>query len=199
MATLLTFAYLRDLQKKERDSRKPEKLGPDFYSALKEFLARKSAASAGSALEKSELEVAVPVIRYILERREQKVIESAMAFVRAGIRPENLLAEELVLFENVCGVLKKHKGMIDEIFGVPNQENGQEATDKSDGAASSAAQEKDALDGKMQPIKIKLLRDVPAFIAEDIAAHGPWSAGLTAECPPKAAAILVENGFAEYV
>lgn len=208
MATLLTVAYLRELQKKERDSRKLEKLHPDFYASVTEYVARKNNSGAQGGVEKSELESAMPVIKYILLRREQKILEAAILSVRSGIKPENLLAAEEAFFHAACGIIAGRKAEVDGILGMRLEKGAAGGgMEKSASPAQDAAAppEKEAVqmdekkaDVSSSRVRINILREVPAFIAEDLLAHGPWSAGETAECPPKAAAILVENGFAEY-
>lgn len=203
MPTLLTFTYLRDLQKKERDSRKLEKLHPEFYTSVSEYVARKNG-DAGSGAN-SELESAMPVIKYILERREQKIIEAAILSVRSGIKPENILPAEEAFFSAACGIIAARKADVDGVLGMGLAAG--EVIEKSAPSVPDAAapQEKETVPAekksfpeKSRGVSIKILKEVPAFIAEDLLAHGPWNAGEIAECPPKAAAILVENGFAEY-
>ncbi len=202
MASVLTFAYLRELQKKERAPRRLEKLPDGFYNTLSDYIARKGM--------QKDAESTLPVIKYILERREQKVLELAAMSVSAGITPENLLPEERELFEAAQSILKVHRDMIGNIFEKKSNPK-EESTDKkqeqekhtASDKASVPLQEKDAVQkepSKGEPAKVRLeiLKETPSFIAEDFAAHGPWKQGDVVECLPKAAKVLVENGFAKH-
>ncbi len=190
MASVLTFAYLRELQKKERTSRKLENLPADFYNTLSEYLARKGM--------QKDAESARPIIKYIIERREQKVLELAAMSVSADIAPENLLPEEKELFDAAQSLLKAHRDVIGNIFekkSKPNEKPADKTPEKKD---NSEGEEKEHSEEKPVNVQLVVLKDVPSFIAEDLAAHGPWKQEDVVECPSKAAKILVDNGFAKY-
>lgn len=202
MASVLTFAYLRELQKKERAPRRLEKLPDGFYNTLSDYVARKGG--------QKDAESTLPVIKYILERREQKVLELAAMSVSAGITPENLLPEEKELFEAAQGILKAHRDMIGNIFekkSNPKEESADEKQEKEKHStldeASVPLQEKveaqkEPSKEKSEKVRLEVLKETPSFIAEDLAAHGPWKQGDVVECPSKAAKVLVDNGFAKH-
>ena len=190
MASVLTFAYLRELQKKERTSRKLENLPADFYTTISEYLARKGI--------QKDVESARPIIKYILERREQKVLELAAMSVSADIAPENLLPEEKELFDAAQSLLKAHRDVIGNLFekkSKPNETPEDKTPEKND---PSEGEEKEHSKEKPVNVRLVVLKEVPSFIAEDLAAHGPWKQEDVVECPSKAAKVLVDNGFAKY-
>ena len=190
MASVLTFAYLRELQKKERTSRKLENLPADFYTTISEYLARKGI--------QNDVESARPIIKYILERREQKVLELAAMSVSADIAPENLLPEEKELFDAAQSLLKAHRDVIGNLFEKKSKPTEASEDRMSEERDASESEEKEPPKEKPVNARLEALKEVPSFIAEDLAAHGPWKQGDVVECPPKAAKVLVDNGFAKY-
>lgn len=192
---LLTFSYLRDLQKKERASRKPEKLPAGFFNSLKEYIARAKSQGAG----KPEIESALPVIKSLIERREQKVLELASMSVSAGVAPENLLPEEKELFEEACAVLARHRAGAGDIFGEKGKKEKHKDEAQEKEGEPKKPEEQEVPEEKQEKAQLEIVRDVPSFIAEDLRAHGPWRQGESAECPPKAAKVLVDNGYAKYL
>ncbi|MCK5063524.1 MAG: hypothetical protein KAR23_06355, partial [Candidatus Aenigmarchaeota archaeon] len=85
MANILTFKFLRELQKKERASRELEKLDNDFYSQVSGYMEKKMGLDLKNNkdfAERRDLEHTKIIIGDILNRRERKVINLAVLNVR---------------------------------------------------------------------------------------------------------------------
>lgn len=187
--TILTFKYLRELQKSERDSPVLQKMDAGFYSACMKYLS-------ALASDSSEAESIKPLIKSILDTRERKIVTAALQSARAGIKPENLLSEEEALFSRVTENLKSHRSLIDNVLsgkgadskGTIENENIEKApSDKISGGLNS----------KNGILKIRAILDIPSFVAENMKSYGPIGAGETAELPKKAAEVLINAKMAE--
>ena len=187
--SVLTFKYLRELQKSERDSSVLQKIDSGFYESCSECLKTDS----------SEAENIKPLIKSILDMRERKTVTLAMQSARTGIKPENLLSEEEALFSKIADILKTHRILIDNVLlekGAPKEikETQKGAHDQKNDACDSPVTVSDT---KKDFLKIRAISDIPAFVAEDMKPYGPLASGQVAELPKKAAEVLINAKVAE--
>lgn len=175
---ILTFQYLRELQKKERDSPALQQIDPNFYKALSESLHQSADSEALIALAKS-----------ILDTRERKIVSLAIKSARAGIKPHNILPEEDPLFLEVSGAVSNYRDRMDRMLAKNNP--------ASDSAREEALPKNPATSAIAAAIKVRAASDIPAFVGEDMKTYGPLKAGEIAELPEKAAKILVNSKSAD--
>ncbi|MBU4245521.1 MAG: hypothetical protein ABIF85_05935 [Nanoarchaeota archaeon] len=193
--TVLTFKYLRELQKSERDASTLQKIESSFYAACSKCLDSDS----------TEAESIRPLVKSILDTRERKIVTAALQSARADIKPENLLSEEETLFSKIVELLKINRVIINDVLSgkyidfVAAQNIS--APNKSETVAiMEKAAEKNAPIGVKaikEILKIKALCDIPTFVAQDMNSYGPLNAGQTAEFPKKAAELLITAKMAE--
>lgn len=192
---ILTFKYLRELQKSERDSPTLQKIDATFYATCSKCLDSDS----------TEAENIRPLVKSILDTRERKILTSALQSARADIKPENLLSEEEALFSKIAELLKINRVLIDDVLSGKYIEfaaaQNAQASDKSKNAAmpEKAAEENTLNDANLAKdiLKIRAILDIPAFVAQDMKPYGPLTAGQTAEFPKKAAELLINAKMAE--
>ncbi|VVB60404.1 Uncharacterised protein [uncultured archaeon] len=180
---ILTFKYLRELQKSERDSSVLQKIDTGFYTACAKYFESSPA----------EGETTKPLMKSILETRERKIVTAALQSARGVGRPENLLPEEEEFFSKISDTLKTHRTLIENILSE-NKEKPEESlkdavTEKISNAAASSK----------NVLKIRAILDIPSFVAEDMKSYGPITAGQIAELPKKAAEALLGAKMAERV
>ncbi|MCK5234823.1 MAG: DNA replication complex GINS family protein, partial [Candidatus Aenigmarchaeota archaeon] len=119
MANILTFKFLRELQKKERASRELEKLDNDFYSQVSGYMEKKMGLDLKNNkdfAERRDLEHTKIIIGDILNRRERKVINLAVLNVRGTIIPKNILPEEKELFDKIKSAVTKYRSNLEFVF-----------------------------------------------------------------------------------
>lgn len=171
---VLTFKFLRELQKKERDSAELQKLDETFYSLVAEYLASKERLAkvdaTNSFSEQKEMENLMPVIEYILDRREQKIVSAALKASRSDIKMKNMLPQEEELFDKLCIIIKDFRNKIEQSLKEPKRET------------------KD-----IKKLQLKLLCEIPAIVAEDGQSYGPFKEGDVYSIPSKTAEILIKN------
>lgn len=195
---ILTFQYLRELQKKERDSPALQPIDANFYRTLSECIK-----------ESSDSETIIQIIRSILDMRERKIVKTAINSARADIKPQNLLPEEEPLFLEVSDAIKAYRASLERALSkeespVP-ESNGQEkpqikiANKQADENAPAAetAEKKESEHAETGMVNICAISDIPAFVAEDMKTYGPVKQGETAKIPKKAAGILMKSKSAE--
>src|SRR3989338_3176287 len=125
MANMLTFQFLRELQKKERQNAELQPIDQNFYKLVAEYVGRKSRLaeqkSSFQSVEDSSdnLEKIIPIIRDIFNRRETKIINGALMVARSGAEFKNMLIEEKILFHHTrTGVSENRKRLDDILNGV---------------------------------------------------------------------------------
>ena len=187
--TVLTFKYLRELQKSERDSPILQKIDASFYSACSKCLISDS----------TEAENIRPLVKSILDTRERKIVTAALQSARADMKPENLLSEEEALFSKMAEILKMNRVLLDDVLSGKFEEL--EKVQKEKIPEKPAAENTNGtaidVDSTKENMKIKALLDIPAFIAENMKSYGPVAAGQTSEFPKKAAELLINAKMAE--
>ncbi len=105
---VITFEAIREVHRKEKESSTLQKIPERFFEEVSEYLRVKEAGKSDPA-NYIELENARMIVNDIIDRRERKVLEGALAFVRSGIPLDNMLEHEKDLFERVSEILRSHR------------------------------------------------------------------------------------------
>ncbi len=186
MADMITFKYLREIQKKERSSSGLCKLDDNFYRAVSEYVLRKKRIKdRGKDLsfkEKKEIENIGPVVKSIYDTRETKIVNGAVRAARTGMKMENIMLSEKKLFEDVKKKLMDEREVLESVL-CPNK--GSVAEEKVDEDVSDAFS------------KIRVVEDIPEFVGEDLKMYGPWKSGEIVLCPVSFSLMFVKAGKAE--
>ncbi len=197
MAEMITFKYLREIQKTERTSAELCKLDDNFYQAMKAYILRKKRLRDKSAdmsfAEKKEIENIGPVVKSIYDTRERKIVLGAIRSARIGIKIENILPEEEALLSDIKEKITNSRRDLESILDPSDDGNIQEIDSKP--VQESQADKKDDVEGR----NIRIIEDIPEFIDENLANHGPWRSGEIVKCPEDFCEIFVRSKKAEYV
>lgn len=169
----ITFEFIRQIQRDEKNFPKLTKLPEDFYRAASEYLEKKR----GMIREtKDEIEVRniERMVEDIFNRRERKLINFALVAVRTGVPPENLSEEEKEFFEKIVSLLKERRRRI----------------------------LRPVLEGKIEEteergmVEIIFKEDVEEFLGVDEKTYGPFKKGEKALIPKENAEIFIKRGIA---
>ncbi|GEM_PF-1469775 len=106
---MLTFEAIRELERNEKNSRKLQRLPPDFIQKLGEYISKKENISEKTTSDIMELENVKSTIKRFYELREKKITESALDAARTGMVPENLNAQEEQAFWLLVSALKDQR------------------------------------------------------------------------------------------
>ncbi|MFH1127147.1 MAG: hypothetical protein ABIG84_02435 [archaeon] len=190
MSEMITFTFLREIQKKERTSSELSKLDPGFYEAVKEYILRKKRIrERGKELsfkEKKEIENIGPVVKSIYDTRERKIVNGALLAARTGMKMANILVHEEKLLADICKRIEESRAGFEYVLGskpeyVP---------------VGDKAGDKEPVDDM---VRIKVIEDIPEFVGEDLKAYGPWKAGETVMCNRDFSVVFIKGGKAEEV
>ncbi|MCK5593723.1 MAG: DNA replication complex GINS family protein [Candidatus Aenigmarchaeota archaeon] len=217
MANILTFRFLRELQKQERTTKELEKLDTDFYKQVASYMEKKMGLDLKDNADfasKRDLDHTKIIIKDILNRRERKVINLAMLNARGNILPQNILPEEKELFEKITTGVKKYRSTLEFIFYDDHDENN--TTEKKETIKDNTTEQQpkkenidtddsnkdtDKNDDKQQQdtdtIKITILDNVPQFMAADGKSYGPFKKDDIVDIPTTAATLLIKIKKAE--
>ena len=120
---MLTFRYLRELQKMEKQSKDLQKIDPNFYSKVHDYAVRKMRMAKRSRSGLNELDNTRPVVKDIFNIRERKLVTCAIRSARSSVKPSNLLPEEEKMFGEILEIIKKRRSMLDNIFADEGFDN----------------------------------------------------------------------------
>lgn len=178
----ITFAALREGQRKERDSPQLQLLPPNFFEEVNEYFKDKSSLAAEAATRegsfgeqlahshKEELQNAATILKDLIDRRTRKILMLGWeAATTNGIVDTSSMAHgERELFDSVHDLVKK---------------------------AESEVKKVQAKVAKAKPM-VEFLDDVAAFVGSDMTTYGPFAKGASAELPEKNVHLLVSKGKA---
>jgi DNA replication initiation complex subunit (GINS family) len=101
---MLTFEKIRELERKEREENKLQKLPDDFMDELNDYLKKKEGVA-----DQREIKNIKNIIERFFELRENKIFDFVLYSVRTGMPVENLAAWEEGFFKKLVEELKWFK------------------------------------------------------------------------------------------
>ncbi len=180
MSEIISYETIRNVQRREKEEKVLQKLPENFFLLVREWLRTKKDSAKDSA-GIIELENAKNLLNDIINRRETKIIMSALNTARGNLPPEGLTDEEAKFFDEILMLLKNFKSkMQEEILGY-------------DGIIEDKIKSaREAVSATLK--KVEFIADVPEFVDENMNRYGPFSAGSTAEIPASVAETLIKRG-----
>lgn len=165
----------------EKNTSRIVEVDEDFYDNLKDFVKIQKISylkslknlSMSKAKDFSNLKRMIEEIFLI---REKKLLNKALVASRTGeVSEEKISLVEKKAFNELLGVLQRHKTVLNGIF--------------------EGDEEKNAID--LNKVSVRILKDIPAFVGTDMKEYGPFSAGQNSELPPKIANLLIARKLVE--
>jgi len=183
MNELISYETIRNVQRKEKEEKILQKLPENFFILVREWLRNKKD-SIKDNTDMIELENAKNLLEDIINRRETKIIMSALNTMRGNLPSDGLSEEEVKFFDNIISLLKKFKSeMQEEILGY-------------DGVIESKINSaREAVSATLK--KVKFVADVPKFVDENMKKYGPFTAGDETEVPASVAEMLAKRNSIE--
>jgi DNA replication initiation complex subunit (GINS family) len=167
----ITFDLIRKIQMEEARLPKLTKLPENFYVNVSRYLNQKRKLAQGDMKGGVEIKNIERLAEDIFSRRERKILNNALIFVRTGIASESMTEEEKVFFDKVAGSLKDRRQEI--LFTM------MEAETKEAGSF------------------IVFKEDFSEFIGTDMKTYGPFKQGDIAKIPEENMKLLLERGIVE--
>jgi DNA replication factor GINS len=168
----ITFELIRKIQNEEQRLPKLCKLPDNFFKSISNYLEQKKQLTLKDdrrvALELRNVE---RLIEDVFNRRERKILNSAIISARTGIPPENLLEEERDFYNSITNLVKERRDV---------------------GLKALLAGRKEEL------VSLVVFKEeVPEFIGMDEKNYGPFKKGDIAKLPEENIKVLMERGLAE--
>lgn len=169
MVEAITFELIRKIQREEQRQPKLTKLPENFFQSVSAYLQQKRKIK--DRISSLELKNIERLIEDIFNRRERKILNSAIIAVRTNIPPENLEEDEKEFFEKIVNLLKERR---DESL------------------------KKILMEEKEELVSLVVFKeDTPQFLGVDEKTYGPFKKGDIARLPEENMKVLIERGIVE--
>ena len=212
MDPMISYESIRAVHRAEKGEGL-SKLPEGFFLAVRRWLNYKQGKKDTNSL--LEAESAKKLLEDIINRRQRKIIFSALASVRGAAPPQNMTEEEGKFFDEVVKLLKSHQTEAKErLFGssLDIEEKVKEARESIEEmrmvkeikpekeSASTAPQPKaEGLKPLNKAKKVKILIELPRFIGTDGKEYGPFKIGDVVEMPEEVFDLLAMRQAAEAI
>lgn len=221
----ITFDLIRRIQREEQKQPKLTKLPENFYTSVGAYVAQKKKLAetkddSRSALEIKSIEM---LVEDIFNRRERKIINTAINSARTGIPPENMIDEEMAFYNGLLSFIKTRRNdILKDMFNVtlfeqPAKQEEEAVVVKAEGKIEEMAAETIAkpeetaailsthptitattgITAKDLASLIVFKEDVPAFMGADLRQYGPFRKGDIAKVPDENMKVLIDRGVVE--
>ena len=219
---IITFDLIRKIQREEQRLPKLTKLPDSFYTNVATYVTQKKKLIASKEDRRSSLEIKSieMLIEDIFNRRERKIINTAINSARTGIPPENMTDEERAFYDGLLAFIKgRRNDILQNILEEPIVEEKEPVeveevkVEESVGeAARETAKETAEILSAVKPIVpaslgsigaslgvslIVFKEDVPSFVGSDMRSYGPFKKGDIAKVPDENLRALLERGVVE--
>ncbi|MEW6722460.1 MAG: hypothetical protein AB1324_04310 [Candidatus Micrarchaeota archaeon] len=168
---MLSYAELREIQRKEMESSAIVGLPDDFYRSVSDLLSKKNAEAveSKSLLAIKEYENIKKIVMAIQGKREEKIVLMAVRGEREGA---GLTAEEKEMLKELTSIVRKSRDTVKSVWGSEEPLPGDSS-------------------------RVKMLKDVSQYRGLDNAVYGPFRQGSEQSLPKAEAEWLLKAGMAE--
>ena len=185
----LNYETLYEILRREKIKPELQKLDKSFYQNVENYVKekidlldsqkQKSSIFAQKEIEKTEkqLENIKKIIKELYEKREQKIIQLAIAFAKTTNLQDTpeVLPEEKLIFDSVMNILKKARERI----------------------INNKLEKPKVIKMEDETKLVRFIQAVPKFIGDDMNEYGPFEEEYVALLPSKVAELLIKNNRAE--
>ncbi len=196
--SIITYDKIYDLLRLEKYKKELQKLDMDFSIKVANYLKEKEAilenqkgkesvfAENSIAKTKRQIENARAILNEFHERREAKIVQTALFNSRTGQKLQeagNLLEEEYKFYIELVTLFSIYK----------------EGTLNKTIRGELPSFERPKLSEEKNEKHLKFLAPVPEFLGEDMKTYGPYGANDEAVLPVKVSKVLIKNNIAEEI
>ncbi|MFH0711049.1 MAG: hypothetical protein V1944_00560 [Candidatus Aenigmatarchaeota archaeon] len=167
----ITFDLIRKIQREEARLPKLTKLPENFYVNVARYINQKRKLSQEEMKGGVDIKNIERLAEDIFNRRERKILNDVLIFVRAGIKSDNMIEEENIFFDKVASYIKDRRQ--DILFTMLEAETKEAGT------------------------MILFKEDFSEFIGSDMKTYGPFKQGDIARIPEENLKLLLERGIVE--
>ena len=183
----LSFEKLFETLMREKNREELTPIHPEFYNKARKYVDEQSKGFASESF--AHIQSLHSMLKEIFSRREKKILTLAAIKARtnAVVFDVSVMSpEEKEMFNNVVLILL---GTRSKVFYEGNAQNN----------SSKEAVKKDKVEDNSGPRKIKMiaLKDIDAFVGEELETYGPYKKDDSLMVPESMARILLKRGDAK--
>jgi DNA replication initiation complex subunit (GINS family) len=196
---LITYETIRSAHRAEKDE-ELQKLPEGFFESVRNWFKHKEKMKDTTSL--LEVENAKKLLEDIINRRQKKLVLSALRTVRGDLPPSNLNDEERKFFDQIVKILKDFRNNMNEKFRSYEdivEEKIEDAKKSVDELKPKEVVEPQKLikpDGKLM---VKILDDLPRFVGSNLESYGPLKAGDVITLSEEIGNLLITRKVAENI
>lgn len=182
----ISYDELRRIYRLEKNTTRLVEVEEDFYNSLHNFISEEKGAylnslkkdfSESSARNFSNLK---KMVEELFSLRTRKVLSQALIAAHTNEASESHMAlPEKEMFQSILKTINKHQSLVLKAFA---DEEKQKKSDKT----------KD-----LNNLSIRIISDVPSFVAQDMKEYGPFKKGEEVSLPYKIAKLFVSRKIGE--
>jgi DNA replication factor GINS len=178
------YKELNDVWKRELENGELEKLSPDFYLKIADYLRRLKEESrmldkrtANASLLKKEMQNVKRIVHDLIRIRYKKIVRKAAKGEK--IQSNALTVEEEKIYEGFSSLAETYWSFVENILRgyVPKVD----------------------VEKEHKRIVLRFMKDVPAIIGADMKTYGPFKAEDVASLPISNAKVLIKQALAEKI
>ncbi len=200
---VITYETLYDILRREKMRAELQPLDKDFLQKVVKYLKEKQSilesqikkvsvfSSSETQKTQKQIENIKRMVKELYERREKKIIESALFSSRMNekVSFQEMLKEESILYEKLIATLNSfRKGVLFNVLTLkePKIENEDKPKELK-------------TENKPNNKLVRFIHATPKFLGDDLKVYGPFEEENIAALPLKAAKILIKNERAEEI
>ena len=196
---LITYETIRNAHRAEKDE-ELQKLPEGFFESIRNWFKHKEKMKDTTSL--LEVENAKKLLEDIINRRQKKIVLAALSTVRGQLPPSSLTDNERKFFDEVVNSLKLFKNDMEEKF-----RDYEDIVEEKIEEAKKSIEEIKPVEEKIEKtivrpngkLLVKILADLPRFVASDMQAYGPLKAGDVITLPEEIGKLLITRKVAENI
>jgi len=197
---LITYETIRNAHRAEKEE-ELQKLPSGFFESVRSWFSHKEKLK-DTTLSLLEVENAKKLLEDIINRRERKIILSALRTVRGELPPSSLTDEERKFFDQLVNTLKAFSNEMNEKF-----KNFDEVVEEKIEEAKKSIEELKPEEKKIEntfikpngKLLVKALVDLPRFVGNNMESFGPLKTGDVIFVPEEVGKLLITRKVAENI
>jgi DNA replication initiation complex subunit (GINS family) len=198
---LITYETIRNAHRAEKEE-ELQKLPVSFFESVRSWFSHKEKLKDTTSL--LEVENAKKLLEDIINRRERKIVMSALRTVRGEMPPSSLTDEERKFFDQVVSILKIFRNEVNDKFRNFDDivEEKIEEAKKSMEELKPVEVEKPVEKTFIKPngkLLVKALVDLPRFVGNNMEKYGPLKTGDVIFVPEEVGKQLIARKVAENI
>jgi DNA replication initiation complex subunit (GINS family) len=187
---LISYETIRAAHRAEKEDQL-QKLPDDFFQSVKNWIEIKEKQRDSFSL--LEVENAKKLLEDIINRRQRKLVMSALRTIRGELPPSNLTNPEREFFDKIVVLLKSYRENIDEkLKGI--EKVVEEKIEETKEIIKDLKEPELKIEGKKI---LKILTDIPRFVGVDMQPYGPLKTGDVITLPEEIGNLLIQRRVAE--